>query len=179
MPPRGDWIAVSSSWSQTSGQPSASLQKWPTRGEPSLDRRRCAAAGEEAVSGLDDAELVALGVGQHHVLLPGELADVEVARAALQCPRHGRRLVGRAAAREVEVHLVGPSFRSRVGTNRTGSRVVGWQHHVASPGILDLAAEHRGPEPGEAAGSFASTHSATSSHVIRRPPGPVGRRPPR
>jgi hypothetical protein len=31
----GDWIAVSSSWSQTNGQPSALLQKYPTACEPS------------------------------------------------------------------------------------------------------------------------------------------------
>ena len=35
VPPPGDWIAVSWSWSQTNGQPSASLQKYPTSCEPS------------------------------------------------------------------------------------------------------------------------------------------------
>jgi cytochrome P450 len=35
VPPPGAWIAVSSSWSQTSGQPSAALQKYPTCCVPS------------------------------------------------------------------------------------------------------------------------------------------------
>ena len=35
VPPRGDWTAVSSSWSQTSGQSSASRQKRPTSRVPS------------------------------------------------------------------------------------------------------------------------------------------------
>lgn len=37
-PPSGDWTAVSSPWSQTSGQPSTSLQNTPTAWVPSLAR---------------------------------------------------------------------------------------------------------------------------------------------
>ena len=57
------------------------------------DRSEASAAGEEGVVRLDDAELVAFGVGEHDVSVVGTLTDVDVAGAELDQPRDRFRLV--------------------------------------------------------------------------------------
>ena len=87
--------------------PSASLQKYPTSCVPSqLIAPMNPAVGEEVVARLDDAELVALGIGEHDVALLRALADVDVPGAELERPRHRGLLVLRRRARQVEVDLV-------------------------------------------------------------------------
>src|SRR5438477_1651286 len=62
------------------------------------DRSETSAACEEGVVRLDDAELVAFGVGEHDVTLVRALTDVDVAGAELDQPRDRFLLVidGRA-----------------------------------------------------------------------------------
>src|SRR5262245_16006954 len=66
--------------------------------------------GEEVVARLDDAELVALGVGEHHMQGIGTLPDVEVPATELERPRHGGLLLRWRGTGEIEVHpvLAGP-----------------------------------------------------------------------
>src|SRR5215212_6190763 len=64
------------------------------------------AVGEEVVARLDDAELIALGVGQHHMALLRALTDVDVPGAEFERPRHRLLLVLEGRARQVDMHLV-------------------------------------------------------------------------
>jgi hypothetical protein len=70
------------------------------------DLRQVAAAREEVVARLDDAELVALRVGQHHVLLVGQLADIDVPATQFQYPIDGRLLVRQGLAGQVQVQSI-------------------------------------------------------------------------
>jgi len=85
LPPCGDWTAVS--W------PSSHTRRPAQRlgpDEPDLpgavagELAEKAAAGQERAAGLDHAELIALGIGQHDVPLVCELADVKVVGAELE-----------------------------------------------------------------------------------------------
>ena len=110
-----------------------------------------ATAGEEAVARLDDAELVALGVGEHHVALLRELSDVEVPGAEAERPSHGRLLVGEGGARQVEVDLVRAGLRL-VGRQRTGSGSR-WRRSAGARAVAvvdQLPAQQAGPEAREA-----------------------------
>ena len=69
-----------------------------------------ARAGQPVVGLLDHAELVALRVGQHDVVLVRQLPDVEVGRAELE-RASDVRLLRRGVAGQVEVHLVEPGPR--------------------------------------------------------------------
>src|SRR3954454_24920051 len=51
------------------------------------------AVGKEVVPRLDDAELIALGVGEDHMALLGALTDLDVPGAESQRPRHRLLLV--------------------------------------------------------------------------------------
>ena len=62
-----------------------------------------AAVGEEPVAGSDDAELVALGVAEHHVVLLRALTDVDVPAAQPERPLHRPLLVLQRRAGQVEV----------------------------------------------------------------------------
>src|SRR3954463_1332805 len=42
-----------------------------------------ATLSEEVITGLDDAELIAFGVGEHHVLLLRQLTDIDVSTTEL------------------------------------------------------------------------------------------------
>jgi hypothetical protein len=157
----GDWIAVSWSWSQTNGHPSASLQKYPTSCEPSHASSRGTAAGEEGVARLDDAELVALG---------GQRAPRARPRVPGRCRGVGRRarapgppstLVVEGGARQVEVDLV-----------RAGLLPLGRLEPDAEPGVITRqqlsgrsSANSRSSTPAQKRarrlGSFASMQRAT------------------
>src|SRR5262249_5184272 len=73
--------------------------------EPDLPRtgarKLCqeSAAGKPFVAGLDDAELVAVGVCEYDVTLLGELADVDVSGAESEQPCHRLLLVIERRAR--------------------------------------------------------------------------------
>src|SRR6266511_3016113 len=71
--------------------------------------RKCSdesAVSKEVVARLDDAELIAFGVGEHHVTLLRALTDVDVPGAESERPRHRLLLVLEGRARQIEVHLV-------------------------------------------------------------------------
>src|SRR3989337_2718508 len=64
------------------------------------------AVSKELVARLDDAELVALGVGEHHMILLWALTDVDVPGAEPERPGHRLPLVLEGRARQIEVHVV-------------------------------------------------------------------------
>ena len=64
------------------------------------------AVGEEVVARLDDAELVAFGVGEHHMTLLRALADIDVPCAEGQRPGHRLLLVLHGVTGQIEVHPV-------------------------------------------------------------------------
>src|SRR6516165_11271025 len=63
------------------------------------------AVGEELVARLDDAELVAFRVGEHHMTLLRALANVDVPGAEPERPGHRLLLVRPGRAGQMEVHL--------------------------------------------------------------------------
>jgi hypothetical protein len=73
------------------------------------------AAVKILVARLDHAELVAVGVGEHHMTLLRTLADVDVPGAELKRPCHRPLLVLQGRTRQMEVPLVqaGPLLLSR------------------------------------------------------------------
>src|SRR5215468_6391415 len=109
------------------------------------------AAGQELVARLYDAELIAFGVCQHDVTLLRALADIDVAAAELQRPRHRLLLVLEGCARQMEVNLVLASLlrlRSRESGPEAG--VIGRQDRAAAFVILsDIPAQEATPEPGQ------------------------------
>src|SRR5687768_12291779 len=95
------------------------------------------ALGKEGVPWLDDAELVALGVGENDVSLLRALTDIDVPGAEFQRPRHRLPLVLRRRARQVEVHPVLADFlllRRKKAELETG--VVGGQKGDAAVRIV-------------------------------------------
>ena len=121
-----------------------------------------AAVGEEVVARLDDAELVALGVGEHDVPLLGQLADVDVPATEGERPRRPSPAGPRATC---------SSGRSASGSDRPSARSVGWKidpepgvvgrrQRRTSPGSSTAVATRGRPPRSRAsrAGSWASTH---------------------
>ena len=102
--------------------------------------------------GPDQAELVALGVGQDDVALFGALPDVEVAGAEPQRRGHRVLLVGAAGAGQVKVHAVRRHLlRAARDEPEAELGVLAGQERTA--GVLDdLPAEHVGPELRKASG---------------------------
>ena len=94
-------------------------------------------SARNALPGLDDAELVALRVGQHDVALLRPLADVDVPAAELERPGHRPPLVLEGGARQVEVHPVRDVLRLR--RRREPDRepgVVGGQQRDPAAGVV-------------------------------------------
>src|SRR5258707_5572365 len=83
------------------------------------------AVGEEVVVRLDDAELVAFGVCEHHMSLLRALTDVDVPGAECERPRHSLLLVLEGRARQVEVHLV-----------LAGLLLLSWKKSDPKPGVI-------------------------------------------
>nr|BFE73680.1 hypothetical protein GCM10020092_069810 [Actinoplanes digitatis] len=125
------------------------------------------AARQEPVARLDDAELVALGVGEHDVLLVRQLPDVVVLPAELQRPGHGPPLSLRGLTRQFEVRPV-----------PAGLSVPGWHEPDSEPGAVagrqrdvvrvvgHLPAQDADQKRARRSGSTASTLSADSREVI-------------
>ena len=117
MPPAGDWIAVWTPRYHTSGQARASRQKRPDSRGPSQDLAQVPGAPEEIGAGLDDAELVAGGVGHHDVTFFGVLADQP------PTPLHrlgdGAVLVVEVRAGQVQVDSIGPVVGGDIGGHET------------------------------------------------------------
>ena len=109
------------------------------------------AVGEEVVARLDDAELVAFGVGEHDMTLLRALTDVDVPGAESERPRHRLLLVIEGRARQIEVHLV------RAGLLLLGRKksdpepgVIARQERDAVEGVVGhLPAQDAGPEARE------------------------------
>ena len=80
---------------------------------------------EEVVARLDDAELVALGVGEHNMSLVRALTDVDVAGAQSERPRHRLLLVLQGRAGQIEVNLV-----------LAGLLLLSWQESHPEPGVI-------------------------------------------
>ena len=81
--------------------------------------------GEEAVARFNDAELVAFGVGEHHVACLRTLANVDIPGAEFERPRHGPALILERRARQIEMHLV-----------RAGLLLSSWKHSDPEPSVL-------------------------------------------
>ena len=92
------------------------------------DRSETSAGGEEGVARLDDAELVAFGVGEHDMVVVGRLTDVDVAGAELDQPLDRFLLVVERRGRQIEMDAVLARLllRDQAGT---GSRT--WWHPSA------------------------------------------------
>src|SRR5215203_4228706 len=65
-----------------------------------------AAAGKKVVPRLDHAELISLGVSQHHMSVLGPLTDVDMPGGQPERPRHGLLLVLNRRARQIKVDPV-------------------------------------------------------------------------
>src|SRR5262249_53608830 len=118
-----------------------------------LARKRSdeSAVGEEFVVRLDDAELVAFGVGEHDMTLLRALADVDVPGAESERPRHRLLLVIEGRARQIEVHLVLADLLllSRKKSDPEPG-VIARQKRNAVLGVVGhLPAQDAGPEAGE------------------------------
>jgi HAMP domain-containing protein len=109
------------------------------------------AVGKEVVAWLDDAELIALGVGEHDMLRVRTLTDVDVPGAESERPCHRLLLVLQRRARQIEMHLV-----------RAGLLLLGQTKVEPEPGVIvrqerdhvvgvvgDLPAQDAGPKPRE------------------------------
>lgn len=103
---------------------------------------------EEIVARLDDAELVALGVGEHHMGRVRSLAHVGVLRAEVECPGHGLLLVLQGGAGQVEVQPVLGDLLRLGGTEAEAvAGVVPGHQGDAVVGIVgSLQAQDSGPE---------------------------------
>ena len=71
-----------------------------------VDRSQTWATREEVVVGLDDAELVAFGVGEHDMPIVGVLTDVDVMRAEADQPLDRFVLVIDRRGRQIEMKTV-------------------------------------------------------------------------
>ena len=89
------------------------------------ERSDKSAVSKELVVRFDDAELIALGVGEHHMALLRALTDVDVASAEFERPGHRLLLVLQGRARQVEVHPV-----------RTGLLFPGRKKADLEPGVI-------------------------------------------
>jgi hypothetical protein len=109
------------------------------------------AVRQERVARLDHAELVALGVGEHHVALLRALTDVDVPGAEREGPRDRALLVVERGAREVEVHPVLLRLRLPGRDEPHGEPGVlgGQEPGAAVPVVGHLPAQETGPEPRE------------------------------
>ena len=99
------------------------------------------AVGEEAVARLDDAELVAFGVGEHDVTLVRPLADVDVPGAELAAPAPPWPVGPRARC---------SSGRSASGSGRPSAAAVGRnriRNPVSSAGSSATPSGRRRPSP--------------------------------
>ncbi len=76
-----------------------------------VDRAETSAVREEGITGLDDAELVALWVGEHHMSFVGVLTDVDMATAELDQPRDRVALIVDRCRRQIEMNTVLARFR--------------------------------------------------------------------
>jgi hypothetical protein len=70
------------------------------------DRSETSAVSEEGVVRLDDAELVAFGVGEHDMLVVWALTDVDVAGAEVDQPLDCFHLVIDGRARQIEMDAI-------------------------------------------------------------------------
>jgi S-adenosylmethionine-dependent methyltransferase len=133
-------------------------QRPPQRLTPEVpDRLRAVArkradeptVGEEGVTRPDDAELVAFGVGEHHMALIGALADVDVPGAEPDRPRHRVLLVLEGRTRQVEVHLVltGLLFPSRKKSDPEPGVITRQERNVIVGIIGHLPTQDARPEP--------------------------------
>ena len=147
--PSGARIAVSSSWSQTSGHPSAALQKRPTSRVPSqvIDPRRPQPA-RKRVPRLDQAELVALGIGEHDMGLVRSLADVDVPGAERDQPLDRLLLIVQGRGRQVEVEAIGACLadRRRHEQQREPGAIGRHERDVVVAFVPDVPAQRIGPE---------------------------------
>ena len=119
--------------------------------------------------GSDDAELVALRVGEHHVALLGPLPDVDVPAPQLEGTRHRALLVLGGGAGQVGMHLVRDDFGSAVGGEADQEPgVVGRQQRDPAAGVVGgLPAEQPAPEAREPGRRVVrTTVSATREHVM-------------
>src|SRR3954463_9176571 len=106
------------------------------------------AVSKEVVARLDDTELVALGVGEHHMALLWPLTDVDVPGAQSERPRHRVLLVLEGRARQIEVHpvLAGLLLPSREKSDPEAG-VIARQERDAVVGLVGrLPAQDAGPE---------------------------------
>jgi hypothetical protein len=95
---------------------------------------------------LDDAELVAFGVGQHDVLLLRELPDIQRLRTQPQRRCHRAPLVCGAGAGQVQVLAVSAHLLLAAGDEAEAELRVVAEKEPPTKVCDDLAAEHVGPE---------------------------------
>src|SRR5262245_33908323 len=107
------------------------------------------AVGEEAVAGLDDAELVAFGIGEYHMAFIRALTNVQVPAAESERPGHRLLLVLQRSARQMEVHMVLASLRLLGGREpHPEPGVIARQNrHAIAQVVRHLPAQDSSPEP--------------------------------
>src|SRR5258708_7195964 len=109
------------------------------------------AAGEEAVVRLNDAELVALGIGEHDMGVVGVLTDVDVPGTDRQELAHCVLLVVDRRGGEIEMNpvLADLRVRTRLEQQAEVGRVGGHELDADSIGLSDLPAQCVRPKPRE------------------------------
>src|SRR4051794_27648921 len=112
------------------------------------DRSEESAVSKEVVGWFDDAELVALGVGEHDVPLLRALTDVDVPGAKFQRPRHRLLLILKGRARQIEVHLVlsGLLLPGREESNPEPGVIARHERDAVVGVVGRLPAQDAGPE---------------------------------
>src|SRR5207245_2171816 len=109
------------------------------------------AVSEEGIVRLDDAELVALGVGEHDMLVVGALTDIDVAGPELDQPLDRFPLVidGRARQIEMDAVLARLVLRDRLELDPESGVIRGHEADLIRGLVVDLPVQGVGPEARE------------------------------
>src|SRR5579871_4949588 len=134
-----------------------------------VNRPKAWAASEEAVVRLDNAELVAFGVGEHDMGLVWVLTDVDAARTDGEELTHRVGLVVGRRGGEIEMNtvLAGLRVRTRPEQQAEAGRVRGYELDADSINLSDVPAQCVRPKPRE----FAWRHGVERERdELRRHP---------
>src|SRR5712691_2105943 len=115
------------------------------------DRSEPSAVSEEGVVRLDDAELVAFGVGEHDMIVVWALTDVDVAGAELDQPLDRFLLVIDGRARQIEIDAILPRLplRNRRELDPESGVVRRHETDLIMGLVVDLPVQSVGPEARE------------------------------
>src|SRR5207249_11017283 len=115
------------------------------------DRSEPSAVSQEGIVRLDDAELVAFGVGEHDMIVVWALTDVDVAGAELDQPLDRFLLVIDGRARQIEMNaiLARLPLRDRLELDPESGVIRRHETDLIMGLVLDLPVQSAGPEARE------------------------------